>query len=169
MSFRIRNEFFPLKVVLAVASVLWFISVMSLSLFKGVIELWGIAIGICIGLAALIVISLILFFIDKAMGAVITVDDRSVMIRQMFGKRKIALEDIEELDFEDYSRRVKRHKEYRIKMAIICSGGKKITLTDNASRINGLLGFVTGEREEIPYSDIPLYQAGKYIEEVTGS
>lgn len=169
MRFKIKNEFFPLKIVLAIASLLFFFSIITLGMFRGNMVLWRISIYTCISIAALIVITLILFFIDKLIGAVIYVDDTNVVIRQLFFKRKIALEDIEEIEFKDYSRRVKRKKEYRLKMTLRCRDGRKISLTDNASRISGLFSFVFGEREELPYAEIPLYQAGKYIEEVTES
>lgn len=157
MSYKIRHEFFPLKIVLTVAAVVFFISLIFLPVSRVNLSWWGIDLGFCIGSMALMAITMILYFIDKAIGAVISIDDSKVVIRQLFGKRKIMLEDIEDLEFDDYSRRVVRRKEYRVKLAIVYSGGRKIKLTDNASRIDGLLGFITGEREELPYQEIPLY------------
>ena len=43
--------------------------------------------------------------------------------------------------------------------AVTLNSGKKIVLTDNASEVNGIAGFVTGERDEKPDEEIPLCQA----------
>lgn len=155
--------------MLTVAAVVFFISLIFLPVSRVNLSWWGIDLGFCIGSMALMAITMILYFIDKAIGAVISIDDSKVVIRQLFGKRKIVLEDIEALEFDDYSRRVVRSKEYRVKLAIVYGGGRKIKLTDNASRIDGLLGFITGERKELPYHEIPLYQASKYISDIIGS
>jgi len=60
------------------------------------------------------------------------------------------------------------HYEYRKKMTVILKSGKNIVLTDNASVVNGLSGFITGERDRLSDSAIPLYQAYEQIMSLMG-
>lgn len=111
---------------------------------------------------ALTVIIAVLCFIDKVVGASIVIRDRTITINHLFVRKKIDVDDIDSVDMED----IKRHRrgagvyiDYRRKMTILLNSGKKIVLTDNASEVNGIAGFVTGERDEKPDEEIPLCQA----------
>ncbi|MCR4703499.1 MAG: hypothetical protein K5665_07560 [Saccharofermentans sp.] len=111
---------------------------------------------------ALTVIIAVLCFIDKGVGASIVIRDRTITINHLFVRKKIDVDDIDSVDMED----IKRHRrgagvyiDYRRKMTILLNSGKKIVLTDNASEVNGIAGFVTGERDEKPDEEIPLCQA----------
>ena len=111
---------------------------------------------------ALTVIIAVLCFIDTGVGASIVIRDRTITINHLFVRKKIDVDDIDSVDMED----IKRHRrgagvyiDYRRKMTILLNSGKKIVLTDNASEVNGIAGFVTGERDEKPDEEIPLCQA----------
>ena len=98
----------------------------------------------------LTVIIAVLCFIDKGVGASIVIRDRTITINHLFVRRKIDVDDIDSVDMED----IKRHRrgagvytDYRRKMTILLNSGKKIVLTDNASEVNVIAGFVTGERD----------------------
>ncbi len=163
MKFKIRNEFFPLKICCGVLPVLWFFSLVATTLTVENIALRGITLAICVSLLALIFLSMILFFVDKAIGAVIEVDDTTVKVTQLFGRKKIAIKDIDDIEIEDYQRRVIRRLEYRMKMTILYGGGKKLVLTDNASEIKGILAFLTAERTPLPDQEVTVCKACKYI------
>ncbi len=163
MKFKIRNEYIPIKILLIVLPILWFISLIGLPLAHGNVRLWGIAIGVCAGLLALLFLTLIPYFVDKAIGAVIEVDDTTVKVSSLFLRKKILIDEIEDMETEEYRRTVIHHTEYRMKLIIIYGGGKKLILKDNASEIKGIVGFLTGERTPLPYQEIPVYQAYIYI------
>lgn len=164
MKFKIRHEFAPLMILLLVLPCLWFISLVVSPLTYGDNLIHGIAICVCAGLLALLFLTMILYFVDKAIGAVIEVNDEAVKVSSLFLHKKIALDEIEDLEIEDYRRNVIRRIEYRMRMTITYAGGKKLVLKDNASEINGIMGFVTGERDPLPDQDVTIYQACKYIE-----
>lgn len=164
MEFKIRNEYTPIWINLIILPVLWFISILFLPLTSANVELHGIALIVCVALMALLALALILYFVDKAIGAVIKVDDTTVKVSSLFVRKKIAIDEIEDMEIEDYQRRVVRRTEYRMKLTIFYTGGKKLVLQDNASEVNGFAGFVTGERIPMPDQDVTVYQACKYIE-----
>lgn len=164
MKFKIWHEFMPLKIFLIVLPCLWFVSLVALPFTHENTGIRGIAICVCAGLLALMFLFMILFFVDKAIGVVIDVDDTTVKVSSLFVRRKIAIDEISDMEIEDYKRNVVREMEYRMKLTIFYGSGKRLVLTDNASEINGLMGFVTGERDILPDQDVTVYQACQYIE-----
>ena len=166
MKFKIRNEFMPIIISVGIISGLFAISlfIMPFTLVSDNLVVRGAGTFSCAGLLALLFLVMIVYFIDRAVGATIKVDDTTVTVSQLFGRKKIAIDEIEDMEIEDYFRTVIRSRVYRMKLTIFYSGGRKLVLKDNASRINGLWGFVTGEREDLPDQEVTLYQACKYIE-----
>ena len=166
MKFKIRNEFMPIIISIGIISGLFAISlfILPFTQVSDNLVVRGAGTFSCAGLLALLFLVMIVYFIDRAVGATIKVDDTTVTVSQLFGRKKIAIDEIEDMEIEDYFRREIRRRVYRMKLTIYYSGGRKLVLKDNASKINGLWGFVTGEREELPYQEVTLYQACKYIE-----
>ena len=95
MEFKIRNEFTPIWISLIILPVLWFISILFLPLTSANVELHGIALIVCVALMALLALALILYFVDKAIGAVIKVDDTTVKVSSLFVRKKIAIDEID--------------------------------------------------------------------------
>ena len=166
MKFKIRNEFMPIFISMGIISGLLAISlfILPFTQVSDNIVVRGAGTFSCAGLLALLFLVMIIYFIDRAVGATIKVDDTTVTVSQLFGRKKIAIDEIEDMEIEDYFRTVIRSRVYRMKLTIFYSGGRKLVLKDNASKINGLWGFVTGEREDLPDQEVTLYQACKYIE-----
>lgn len=166
MKFKIRNEFMPIFISMGIISGLFAISlfILPFTQVSDNLVVRGAGTFSCAGLLALLFLVMIVYFIDRAVGATIKVDDTTVTVSQLFGRKKIAIDEIEDMEIEDYFRTVIRSRVYRMKLTIFYSGGRKLVLKDNASRINGLWGFVTGEREDLPDQEVTLYQACKYIE-----
>ena len=166
MKFKIRNEFMPIFISMGIISGLLAISlfILPFTQVSDNIVVRGAGTFSCAGLLALLFLVMIIYFIDRAVGATIKVDDTTVTVSQLFGRKKIAIDEIEDMEIEDYFRTVIRSRVYRMKLTIFYSGGRKLVLKDNASKINGLWGFVTGEREDLPDHEVTLYQACKYIE-----
>ena len=151
--FRIKHEKLSIKIAIAISALVCIVTVPL-----GNVPLMIVAIGAFI-------LFTVLFFVDKIAGATITVDDDTVTVSQLFSSKKIAISDIEHmLTADSYSRQVNR-RVYRIKMTIFYRPGRKLVLSDNASTLNGIFGFVTGFRERRPLVEIPLYQAYELIEE----
>ncbi len=164
MKFKIKDEFMPFMILCFICPVLAFFSIMVLPFTYSDPAVRGITLGSCVSLAALTVLAMILYFVDRAVGATIDVDDTTVKVSRLFGRKKIAIDDIEDMEIEDYFRTEKHHRVYRMKLTIFYGGGRKLVLKDIASRLNGFWGFVSGEREQLPDEEVILYQACKYIE-----
>ena len=151
--FRIKHEKVSIKIVITIGILACMITV----------PLGNVPLMIA-ALSATILFT-ILYFIDKFAGATITVDDNTVKISQLFSTKTIAISDIEHMLTEDYYSRRKQRRIYRLKMTMYYRPGKKLVLTDDASQLNGIFGFVTGIREQRPSVEIPLYQAYELIQE----
>lgn len=120
---------------------------------------------------------MILFFALSAVGLIcaisyllfrttILVTDDTVTIKHLFLRRKILVKDIVSVNIdtiERYRRKPEPHHEFKKKMTISSLSGKKVVLYDDASEINGLTGFITGERDLRADCDIPLCQAYEQI------
>lgn len=158
MKYRIKHENLFLQVTGILLTFLTFIllavNMHSVTLF------WAMIVSL-----ALTVITAVLCIIDKIAGASIVIRDDTVTVTRLFGRKRIKAGDIASVSIEDitrYRRKPEPHYEYRKKMTMLLVSGKKTVLTDNASEINGLIGFVTGQRDMKQDDDIPLFQA--YLE-----
>lgn len=117
-------------------------------------------------LFAFALLSLILAILCNVCRTKLTVSEDSVTIKNLFGKKTILLKDILAVNIDTikrYRRKPEIHYEYKKKMTINVRSGKRIVLYDDASEINGLTGFVTGDRDEMPDYRVPLCQAYERI------
>lgn len=108
----------------------------------------------------------ILCFIDMGVGATIVISGSLITITSLLGRRKIDAKDITSVRMEDTQRHRRKsgvYVEYRKKMTKFLLSGKSVVLTDNASEVRGLVGFITGERDKKRDDDIPLVQAYEEI------
>lgn len=153
MSFKIKHENFTNLIVCTVSTLLFFL----ILFFDFGIILWGSI--ICWTVTG---ISAVLFFIEQIVGTAIVIEDRTIIIKYFIGRKKIAVEEICNLDIERYKRYRRGHgayTEYRLRMTINLLSGKKIVLTDKATGIKGAKGFLFSNYEEIPDEEVSLYKA----------
>ena len=164
LRYKIKNEN---KVLQILGVVFTFLTFIFLAFgFGNRIMFWGMIVCLC-----LTVLTAVLCFIDLFAGTVIVIEDSFVTVTRLFGRRKINIKDIDHVFIEDivrYRRKPEIHYEYRKKMTVFLRSGKTVVLTDNASVINGLSGFITGERDVLPDSAIPLCQAYEQIMSMMG-
>ena len=163
-NYRIKHEDKRILIVLIFFTVMVFVSVPALILSSEIdLNAWRWNIYITVASFAGMFLSMIIYFIDMALGTVIAVDDHRVILKRLLGRRTIAMEHIDDLDIDDYHR-IRRHRiEYRKKMTLYLQNGKKVVLKDNASYIENIMGFILGERSQLPDEKIPLYNAYKDI------
>ena len=163
-NYRIKHEDKRILVVLLILVATSIISVISLPLSRtGDMNIWRWNIYITVASSAGMMLSLIIFFIDMALGTVISVDDHKVTLKRLLGRKTIMMEQIDDLDIDDYYRIRKRSREYRKKMTLYLHNGKKVVLKDNASYVANIMDFIIGERSQLPDERIPLYNAYKDI------
>lgn len=153
VKFKIRHENVMAKIAIVVAILFCMITL--------IIQSFPLMI---VGLVVL-ALSILWFVLDFIVGATIQVSDDTVTIKRLFSIKKIAISDIGAINTDEYDRRRKHRREYRLKMTMYYGSGEKLVLSDNASTTGGLVGFITGERDRRPYVDIPLYQAYMLIKE----
>ena len=159
MKFKIKHQNKVLQIIGIVFTCLTFVFIVigtiNVSMF------WAM-----IATLALTVLTAILCFIDMGVGASIKISGDTITVTGLFLRKKIDAKDIASVFMEDivrYRRKPDIHYEYRKKMTIILNSGKSTVLTDNASEVNGIIGFITGERDRKRDDDIPLFQAYEEI------
>ncbi|MBQ6181446.1 MAG: hypothetical protein IJK31_07135 [Ruminococcus sp.] len=160
MSFKIRHETKWIIFLALISVVLLFLAIV-LSVLK--MSLWMLWTAI-----AAVTLSMILYFAEQAVGTSITVEENFVIVKRLFGKKIIAVSEINAVDIKNYERVRKRagaaaYTEYRMRMTIVLSNGDNIVLTDNATKLDGTKGFVLGIRERAQDEDVELYRAYKII------
>lgn len=124
-----------------------------------------ISLFIWIGGIAIAHISAILYFVEQAVGTTIVIEDKTIIIKYIIRRKKIAVRNICNLNIEKYKRirpgnRYRRgYTEYRMKMTMELLNGKKLVLTDRATAVikGGLLQLA--EYREVPDEDVNLYKA----------
>ena len=163
MKFKIKHEtFFYLIVSLISMS----ISLMFLSLNTDACIL------ICLAFFVVADLFIVFHIIEHIAGITIVIQDKTVIIKSFLKRRKIAVSEISNLHIEKYSRyrhKPSAHTEYRMRMTIELFNNKKIVLTDNATAVNNVEGFLLSKYEEAPDEDVSLYKAYQIIKcEING-
>ncbi len=156
MRFKIKHENFATIIVCLVFTVIAFL---FLFLFAG----WYLALWVWTGCMTVVSISAVIYFIGQLMGTAIIINDRTIIIRYIIRRKKIAVHEICDLDIEKYSRyrpgnRYRRsYTEYRMRMTINLISGKKLVLTDRATAVKGSILFKS--YEEVPDEEVNLHKA----------
>lgn len=165
VKFRIKHEDSRLLIAVAVSAVFFAFCLMFGAGFREVegSRIWAVPL-LVISTVAMFLLGAV-YLLHMGLGATILVGEDMVTIRTTFGKKKIALKDISNVYVDHFHRNRRRRREYRLRMRLYSFSHKPIVLTDNASELNGLLGFITGERTQRMDLDIPLYQAYALIKE----
>ena len=119
-------------------------------------------------LMVVFLVSFALFLIDRYIGTTISVEADSVVIKNIFGVKKVDFNEICDITIKPYTERfINRgrttHFEYRMKMTIVVLGRKNIILNDTASEKSGLLGIILFYNVRLRDEDVKLYQAYKAI------
>lgn len=106
---------------------------------------------------------IILFILEQTVRTVIEIADHAVTVRRLFGKKRIAVSDISDVQITHYTRRRKRvHLEQRMRMTISLQNAKKLVLTDSAMMHTG--GLQLSSSAILPDEDVPLWQAYQQIQ-----
>lgn len=160
MIFKIKNETKAVLIFGLVSVSLFFLLIFMMALSP---PSWLLLIFLMVASAAMTA-TVILYFAEQAVGTSISIEDDTVTIKNLFGKKRINISDISNIDIEPYIRH--RHSkssgcytEYRMRMRINVNSGKDIVLTDSATAVTGLRGFVFANREQMPDEEVSLYQA----------
>ena len=162
--YKIKHEDKRITIALIVCVALFFLSSMALAVTRVINPtVWGLNLYMTVASLAGMFLSLILWFIDSAVGTLVCVDDEKIVLKRLLGRKTIPMDLIEDLEIDDYYRRRKRHIEYRKKMILYLNNGKEVVLKDNASYVKDLLHFLISERSQLPDEKIPLYNAFKDI------
>ena len=163
--FRIKHEDKRLLIAVAISAVFFMFCLMFGAMFRETegSKIWAVPL-LVISMVAMFFLG-VLYLVHMLLGATIRVGDDEVTIRTTFGKKKIAIKDISSVYVDHFHRNRRHRREYRLRMRLYSFSQKPLELTDNASEINGLVGFVTGERTERMDVNIPLYQAYELIKE----
>lgn len=159
MKFKVRHENKAFIIMGLISAILFFMFVFALTVVD--LPIWTFVVS-----SGAAVIFAILYFIEQAVGTVIVIEDNAVVIKYFLGRKRIALEEINDVDIEQYERYRRKpyhHTEYRMKMTISPGNGKKIVLTDKASAVSGVKGFFFGELERKPDDEVNLYKAYQII------
>lgn len=155
MSFKIKHEN-SINLMVGVFSILIAFLVLfafpkeTFSLF-----VWIIGMGI-LGICA------IFYFIEQAVGTTVVIEDRTIIIKCFLRRRKITVTEICNLSiksYERYRRKPTAHTEYRMRMTIELISGKKVVLTDTATAVTGMKGFLLCQYDKVPDEEVSLYKA----------
>lgn len=109
-------------------------------------------------------ICVVFYFIEQAVGVTIVIEDKTIIVKYLIRRKKIAVHNICSLDIEKYKRYRKGNKyrsgytEYRMRMAMELLSGKKLVLTDRATAVINEGVFHT-RYEEIPDEEVNLNKA----------
>ena len=165
VKFRIKHEDSRLLVAVAISAVFFMFCLMFGAMFRETegSKIWAVPV-LVISMVAMFFLG-VLYLVHMLLGATIRVGDDEVTIRTTFGKKKIAIKDISSVYVDHFHRNRRRRREYRLRMRLYSFSHKPLELTDNASEINGIVGFITGERTQLMDVNIPLYQAYELIKE----
>lgn len=103
---------------------------------------------------------MMLYPLGEAIGTTVIVEADAVTIKYILCKRRIDTTDISNLDIESYKRMRRRgggafYPDYRMRMTFTFSDGKKVVLTDKATKS----GLALVNPEKLPDSEVPLYMA----------
>lgn len=160
MVFKIKHETKAILISGLVSTLLFFLLIFILTMSPPSWLLITFIIAASTGMAA----TVILYFTEQILGTSIIVEDDIVTIKSLFAKKRINSSEINSIDIEPYKRH--RHSksagsytEYRMRMRISVDSGKDIVLTDNATTVNGMKGFIFAKREQMPDEDVSLYKA----------
>lgn len=103
-----------------------------------------------------------LFFLNRAIGLSITIDEKTVLIKGMFVRKTIRIADIYDVSIEHYERRLRSglfaRTYHRMRMKISLVPDKTFILDDNAT-VKKEMGWeidITSERK--PDEEVALYQ-----------
>lgn len=131
--------------------------------------------GVAVILAdAVTVISASLYFIEQAAGTVISVEDEYIKIRHIYKRKKIYIDEISDINIERYERRRKQgrygshYTEYRMRMTISTVSDGDVVLTDTATTVRGLTGFLFSRHDRLEDDEVHIYQAYQMICSCTG-
>ena len=158
MSFKIKHEnsinlMVGLFSILIAFLVLFAFPKETFSLF-----VWIIGMGIS-------VICAIFYFIEQAVGTTVVIEDKTIIVKYLIRRKKIAVQNICNINAEKYKRYRKGNKyrrgytEYRMRMTIELISGKKVVLTDKATAVINEGIFLSARYEEIPDEEVSLYKA----------
>jgi len=160
MKFKIKHETKGI-IILALVSIELFFLLIVLSGLN--MPLWLLWVAI-----AAAVLSVLLYPLEQIVGTSIIVEESSVTVKKLFGKKTIAASEIDAIGIRPYERfrrpaRAAVYTEYRMQMTIALAGGDKVVLTDKATKVSGTKGFILGIRERIPDEEVELYKAYQII------
>ena len=105
------------------------------------------------------------FFIEQAVGVTIVVEDKTIIVKYLIRRKKIAVQNICNINAEKYKRYRKGNKyrrgytEYRMRMTIELLSGKKLVITDRATAVRNEGIFRSAQYEEVPDEEVNLYKA----------
>jgi len=166
MRFKIKHEEKIIQITALVSFLLIFVTAF---IPFDLIRVPGIIITV-----ALSVISALLYFIEQAVGTVISVEDSYISVKHLFIRKKIDFYEISDVNIERYERSRKqgryggRYTEYRMRMTISMLNDKDIVLTDTATTVRGLSGFLLNRHERLDDDEVHIYQAYQMICSCTG-
>ena len=161
MQYKIKNENRFLYIATPVVFILTFLFLVMEATTHSPVFFYCMLASLALG-----VIFAVLAVISHAARTKLIVDEDAVTIKHLFSSKKIPVKDIVSVNIDTikrYRRKPEIHYEYKKKMTMSLLSGKNIVLYDDASMINGLVGFVTGEREQMPDYQVPLCQAYEQI------
>ncbi len=162
MRFEIKHETKAILIITFVCVMLFYLTLFMtvITIYIALVSVFFFAVGIVFGA---------LYFIEQILCTVIIVEEERITIKRIYGKQRIALDDISSVDIEPYTRRRKPGRgasyiEHRMRMTIRLNNGKEIILTDKATVVDGMKGFVLGKRKKADDEDVPLYNAYQVIQ-----
>ena len=162
MRFEIKHETKAILIIVFVSIVFFYLSLFMtlISIYLVSASMIFFAVGMVFGA---------LYFIEQISCTVITVEEENIIIKRIYGKQRIALYDISSVDIQPYKRlrkpgRRASYVEHHMRMTIILNNGKKIILTDKATIVAGMKGFILGEYKKADDEDVPLYNAYQVIQ-----
>ena len=160
MVFKIKHETKAVLILGLVSALLFCLLIFTMTLNPPTWVLLAFIAAASAGMTATVV----LYFTEQIVGTSVIVEDDTVTIKGLFGKKRIDIGDISNIDIEPYkrhrhSRSTGTYTEYRMRMRISVNSGKDIVLTDGATTMNGMKGFIFAKREQMPDEDVSLYKA----------
>ncbi|MCQ2417574.1 MAG: hypothetical protein MJ071_07160 [Oscillospiraceae bacterium] len=111
----------------------------------------------------------IFYVLERSIGTTLKIENDTLSIHYFLKKTTIPLSDINTLHIEEYRRRRNRRRggrdsDYRVRMTIYLYSGEEIILTDDATTVNGVFGFIFGIMAPRPLEEVALYQAYSYLQ-----
>lgn len=157
MKYKIRHEQKWILITVLISVLLFFVFVITTALR---FPIWLLFADL-----AVLILSMLLYFLEQIAGTSLQIEEKSVTIRHLLRKQKITVSEISDLQIEPYQRMRRRGgsaavPDYRMRMTITRTDGKKIILTDKASES----GLTFGNPRRLPDSEVPLYMAYEAIQ-----